>query len=120
MTSLLRLIALCAFLCAIPASHADELGRLFFTPQQRLQLQINQQPSDETAVNPAAVTVNGIVQKDGGKRTVWLNGVAQAAEKSDTHSPDSQLIEMLGQSKQVRVKVGQKAVAVPPTTGQKP
>lgn len=115
----LRLVALCASLCAIPVSQADELGRLFFTPQQRLQLQLNQQQPDENSTSPSALTLNGIVQKDGGKRTVWLNGIAQTAEKSEARSPDSHLVNVPGQDKPVRVKVGQKAVVAPLTTAEK-
>ena len=75
---------LCAFtlLAALcPAASADEeLGRLFFTPERRQALdrqrQFNIQEKQETPEEPM-LTINGVVTRSSGKRTVWLNGVAQ-------------------------------------------
>ena len=71
--------ALLAALC--PAASADEeLGRLFFTPERRQildrQRQFNIQEKQEIPVDPT-LTINGVVTRSSGKRTVWLNGVAQ-------------------------------------------
>ncbi|MDD4962782.1 MAG: hypothetical protein PHI11_02560 [Gallionella sp.] len=62
--------------CLLCFSHtvfAEELalGRLFFTPTQRAQ-----RDTRHTSV-PVVSQVNGIVQRDGGVRTIWINGVAQ-------------------------------------------
>ena len=78
--------------------YAEELGRLFYTPPQRAALEL--QHEDNT------LTVNGIVQKNGGKRTVWLNGVAQQPASGDAYAPESTVV--LVQGKQIKVKVGQK------------
>jgi len=56
------------------------------------------------------LTVNGIVQRHGGERTVWVNGVPQLAGKSDEQAPDSLPVAIPGQSKPVKVKVGQKLI----------
>src|SRR5712691_1441178 len=64
-----------------PASAAanENLGRLFFTPQQRQDLdrrrQANIQESAASAEN--LVTVNGQVSRSSGKSTTWINGVPQ-------------------------------------------
>jgi hypothetical protein len=59
---------------------ADELGRLFFTPQQRQELDrrraSNVQEKEEVVVE-SSVTVNGHVVRSSGKTTTWVNGVPQ-------------------------------------------
>jgi len=63
----------------VPAAADENLGRLFFTPQQRQDLdrrrQANIQDSAVSADN--RVTVNGQVSRSLGKTTIWLNGVPQ-------------------------------------------
>jgi len=63
----------------VPAAADENLGRLFFTPQQRQDLdrrrQANIQDSATSADN--RVTVNGQVSRSLGKTTVWINGVPQ-------------------------------------------
>ena len=99
-----------ALLIVSPAG-AEELGRLFFTPQQRALLERGQQlNTDNPAGNINSLTVNGIVQKHGGERTVWINGVPQLAGKSDERAPESVPVAISGQSQPVKVKVGQKVL----------
>jgi len=82
---------LCAFtlLAALsPAANADEeLGRLFFTPERRQALdrqrQFNIQEKQEIPEDPS-LTINGVVTRSSGKRTVWLNGVAQNDNEKPT------------------------------------
>lgn len=68
-------------LALAPASVAadDNLGRLFFTPQQRQDLdrrrQANAQESAATA--ESQITVNGRVSRSSGRTTIWINGVPQ-------------------------------------------
>lgn len=68
-----------------PAFAEDDLGRLFFTPERRQALdhqrQFNIQEKVETQQEPT-FTINGVVTRSSGKRTVWVNGVA--AEENDT------------------------------------
>lgn len=103
----------------IPSAQAAELGRLFFTPAQRAQLEYNQRQNDNTPANAGTLTVNGIVQKHGGGRTVWINGVPQVAGKSDERAPESLPIAVPGQPRPVNVKVGQKVLTNPATSPQK-
>lgn len=103
-------MGLCALaLTASALTGAGELGRLFFTPEQRAQLDYDYErevrPESE---NRNTLSVTGIVQKHGGERTIWINGVPKLAGKSDERSPESATIVIPGQSKQTRVKVGQK------------
>lgn len=118
MSSTLK-IGLCAFaLIAAPLTHAEELGRLFFTPAQRAQLEYSQQQGGDTPDNTRSLTVNGVVQKHGGKRTVWINGVPQQADKSDERAPESVPVAVPGQSQPVKVKVGQRVLINPAASGQ--
>ena len=73
-------VASLLFAGAIDSANAvDNLGRLFFNPQQRQDLdrrrQANIQESSVTA--NSFVTVNGQVSRSNGKNTVWINGVPQ-------------------------------------------
>ena len=56
------------------------LGRLFFTPEKRQlldrQRDLNVQAQQETPEDPT-LTINGVVTRSSGKRTVWINGEAQ-------------------------------------------
>lgn len=98
---------------ATTGTDAAELGRLFFTPEQRMQLESGQPQGDGTPGSSHSLTVNGIVQKKGGQRTVWINGVPQPAGKSDEDSPESVPVAVPGQSQPVKVKVGQKVLINP-------
>lgn len=124
-------ICLCA--CALTAAtytHGGELGRLFFTPEQRTQLDYNYargarpDSNDGSASNGSsgsapnsssarALTLNGIVQVHGGKRTAWINGVAQIVGRSDEKAPESLPVPLPGQNKSVKLKVGQRVLLSP-------
>jgi hypothetical protein len=77
--ALLAALALAAALSP-PAPAEEELGRLFFTPERRQTLdrqrQLNIQEQQEAPEDPT-LTINGVVTRSSGKRTVWINGVAQ-------------------------------------------
>ena len=92
--------------------NAGELGRLFFTPSERAQLEYNQQQNDEPN-NTRSLTVNGVVQKHGGNRTVWINGVSQVTGKGDEYAPESLSVTIPSQSQPIKVKVGQKILINP-------
>lgn len=75
------LFALAAMVAPGPKTYAEEyLGRLFFTPERRQNLdrqrQLNIQEKQEISEDPT-LTINGLVTRSSGKRTVWINGVAQ-------------------------------------------
>jgi len=56
-----------------------ELGRLFFTPQQRRELDRRRQLNiqEATVVPVKELTVNGQVSRSSGKSTTWINNVPQ-------------------------------------------
>ena len=85
-TSLL-LGLLLTLLCPAPLALAESrLGRLFFTPERRQQLdyqrQMNIQPEPEVVPQDPMLTINGVVTRSSGKRTLWINGMA-LSEDSD-------------------------------------
>ena len=100
-------------LIATTPAHAEELGRLFFTPAQRTQLDHSYAREARPDNNDRALRLDGIVQKHGGKRTAWINGVPQQAGSSDDKTPESLPLTVPGQSKPVKVKVGQKVLINP-------
>lgn len=77
-----RLFLACVLIATTVPFPADseELGRLFFTPERRQTLdrqrQFNIQERKEIPEDPT-LTINGLVTRSSGKRTVWINGVAQ-------------------------------------------
>jgi len=105
----MRLLTAMLLFAIFPVSsiQADSLGRLFFTPEQRAQLEDNhaRNATDEGA--PASVlTVNGIVQQHGGARTVWINGKAQNSNHGGESA--SETVAVPGKAPTIKIKVGQK------------
>ena len=80
----LPLMLMC--LAAPAAAAAEELGRLFFTPQQRQDLDrrraTNRAEEEAPQIREGPVTVEGHVQRSSGKTTTWINGVPQ----EDSHA----------------------------------
>jgi hypothetical protein len=74
------LVAIVVGLSGVPSVQAQELGRLFFTPEQRTALDARRKARvpDRPAATPVAdlpvTRVNGAVERKGGKSTVWVNG----------------------------------------------
>lgn len=65
-------------LAACPATAAeDTLGRLFFTPERRQQLdyqrEMNILDKQQLPADPV-LTIDGIVVRSSGRRTAWVNG----------------------------------------------
>ena len=62
-----------------PPANADDLGRLFFTPEQRAALdarrkaRIPDKPA-AVAVESPVTRLDGFVSRSSGKSTVWVNG----------------------------------------------
>jgi hypothetical protein len=77
----LALALLLASAAVAPSARAQELGRLFFTPEQRATLdarrkaRLPDKPAAATVESPTA-KIDGYVRRRGGKSTVWLNGEA--------------------------------------------
>ncbi len=93
------------FMCS--TAHAGSLGRLFFTSEQRKQLDANAVRPATAGKKPAmAQVLNGIVQRTDGTRTIWINGVAKI-EDGNGQAPDVQLFMLPGEPQPVAIKVGQ-------------
>lgn len=63
-----------------PAPAAEELGRLFFTPERRAALERQRQLNiQETrpVIEGATLSVSGVVRRSGGRTTTWVNNVPQ-------------------------------------------
>ena len=80
MKTLAALSLLAAALLGAPRAGAQELGRLFFTPEQRAALDARRKARvpDKPAAVPQAESpvtrVDGAVRRAGGRSTVWVNG----------------------------------------------
>ena len=76
------LALLFAALLGAPGAGAQELGRLFFTPEQRAELDARRKARlpDKAAAEPPAqapiTRVDGVVRRAGGRSTVWIDGEA--------------------------------------------
>lgn len=55
------------------------------------------------------IVVNGVIQKQGGNRIVWLNGEAQTPVRA-SNNPASIDVAVPGKTKHVQVKVGQRLI----------
>lgn len=98
---------------------AQELGRLFFTPQQRSALDERRRarvPDKPTAAVVAApvTRVDGYVQRSRGPSTVWINGdplseSAPEAPRIDTsRTPSGSVSIMVGESgSRMRLRPGE-------------
>ena len=79
---LATIAAMLAGLLLSAAAGAQELGRLFFTPEQRTALdarrkaRVPDKPAATPQVESPVTRVNGAVRRTGGKSTVWVNGEA--------------------------------------------
>lgn len=108
------LLKICWLGLMLPAAvNAEELGRLFFTPEQRAQMDYSYAREARTDDNVRTIELNGIVQMHGGKRTAWINGVPQAVGPSDERTPESVPVQLPGQKKSVKLKVGQRVLLNP-------
>ena len=101
----------CIFLLALAwiPCEAQEVGRLFFTPEQRAALDARRKSRvpDRPAVAPVAASpttrVDGFVRRSGGPSTVWVNGES-LPESREAGSPR---IERGGADARVSIGVGE-------------
>jgi hypothetical protein len=125
-----RLLALTVAALAAPATPgAEPLGRLFYTPAQRAQLDaVRSQRSRAPAVQeqelapavPERLTYDGMVRRSDGRTTVWINNRAindgRAAESLPFTSklrPDGSVkLGVTQADRSVDLKVGQSAEIV--------
>lgn len=107
-----------ALVLVLPAAASgQELGRLFFTPDQRTALDARRKAKvpDKPAADPTAdlplTRVDGAVRRAGGKSTVWVNGeaVPEAPQGGPRIAPkDTRVSVPVGEAAQrFDLKVGQ-------------
>jgi hypothetical protein len=92
---------------------AQELGRLFFTPEQRAALdarrraRLPDKPAAVVTVSPT-MRVDGYVRRSGGKSTVFLNGEAADESARVPEAGDSSVSVRVGESgARVRLRPGE-------------
>ena len=92
-----------------PASSAETLGRLFFSPQQRQDLDRRRQANvqESAATVNSSVTVNGQVSRSRGKNTVWINGVPQENTRRAGDPARVTVPAGEGDTSSVTIKIGQ-------------
>ena len=117
-------LALGLVLAVGEAPAAEPLGRLFFTPAERTRLDVARSQKsrgtpaseqEEPAPVPEVVTYGGIVRRDDGKTTVWINNRTvndgKAADRLPVASrvrPDGSInLEVPQTNRSVNLKVGQ-------------
>lgn len=94
------------FLLLAPGAQAQELGRLFFTPQQRADLdarrkaRVPDKPAAAAVASPVT-RLDGYVKRSGGPSTVWINGESVTEGGADAPRIDR------GPSGSVSISVGE-------------
>jgi len=102
----MRAAAFVLLLLLAPGVEAQELGRLFFTPQQRADLdarrkaRVPDKPAAAAVASPVT-RLDGYVKRSDGPSTVWING-----ESITEGAPDAPRIDR-GASGSVSVGVGE-------------
>jgi len=116
-SALPRLALAAALLAGAGTCGAQELGRLFFTPEQRQALDARRKarvPDKPAAVVASPTTrVDGYVKRSSGPDTVWVNGEplpeqTPEAPRIDAPRGESRVSITIGESgNRVRLKPGQ-------------
>jgi len=81
---------------------AQELGRLFFTPEQRKALdarrkaRVPDKPAAAAAVVSPTVRLDGYVKRSGARSTVWVNG-EQVEDRPPSGGSDARVPVTLGE-----------------------
>ncbi len=107
------------FSLAMPA-YAEDLGRLFFTPEQRGALDARRKariPDKPTAVvvESPVTRIDGVVSRRGGKSTTWVNGEAvpegtqpEGLRLRPKRNDNSRIVVNIGETdSEVDLKIGQ-------------
>lgn len=115
----LLVVLACGLLGAAATASAEDLGRLFFTPEQRAALEARRKArlpdKPATPVIESPVTrIDGYVQRSAGRSTVWVNGeaVPQGTQPEGTRvypgSDPAQVGVSVGESgRRFELRVGQ-------------
>lgn len=93
-----------------PAAAAEELGRLFLTPQQRQDLDrrraTNRAEEEAPQIKEGPLTVDGHVQRSSGMTATWINGVPQYDSPATRDAAQVTVVPNAGEPG-VSLKVGQ-------------
>ena len=114
-----RALMLLVFIASIPPASAQELGRLFFTEEQRAALdarrkaRVPDRPTAPAAATSSTTRVDGYVRRSDGPSTVWVNGESLGVEGTDAPR-----IESGRREGRVSVPVGDGAVRFSLKPGQ--
>lgn len=73
-----QLLLLAGMLAISNTPRAELAGRFFFTPQERIVLNSQRNKSVGLGARGGAITINGLVARNNGKSTVWINGTPQS------------------------------------------
>lgn len=120
-----RLLALVAFAAVV---QAQDLGRLFTTPEEREMLEAlrSQPPKPQTEAAPVVtptiesapvvphVTMNGLVRRSRGRGMVWVNGVTSLEGDLDAQGIEVDVGAMRGTTLPVRIGNASLAVGLKP------
>ncbi len=116
-------LALLALVSSATQAAEEELGRLFFTPQQRAALDAGRRIASEkiSAAKPSnpgglrEVELNGIITRSDGERTVWVNGKAYHDRPPqgmrvniDPRKPASAQVRLSSKRAPAELRVGQR------------
>lgn len=78
MTRIFLLLALAISPLLTMADDAPTVGRLFHTSQERQALdRLRENGSAQEPTAPERISLDGVVKRDNGKSTTWINGVAR-------------------------------------------
>jgi hypothetical protein len=84
MTQAVTIRCFCLALALLPMAAGaqqgnDPLGRLFFSPEQRVQLERQRRLGlpDIPQANAASVRLDGMVRRSDGRTAAWVNGIPQ-------------------------------------------
>lgn len=77
-------VLLLAFQQTAMAADGDSLGRLFFTPEQRLLLDRQRRFGATYESGSSAVQLDGTVTRTRGKPTTWINGRSLDQDRDET------------------------------------
>ena len=97
-------------LCLSAPAPAQELGRLFFTPQQRQDLDrrraTNRAEEEAPQIKEGPLTLEGHVQRSSGRTTTWINGVPQFDNPAGRDPAQVTVVPNLGEPG-VSLRIGQ-------------
>lgn len=107
----MRILVLLMGLALAGAAAAQELGRLFFTPEQRDALdarrrsRVPEKPAPAPLVIAPTTRLDGYVRRSDGRSTVWVNG--DTADDSRPQTDGSVAVSVGDGGPRVRLKPGE-------------